>query len=111
MTDKRNVSPDELLKRMGIKERDFKEYVSKVSHLFNSLNKDEQQFYLKNNGRTLAQIAKSLGSDVTVGDVEVLWGGVPRIGEICILACCGHGPAPPPPGPGSATPNAPATNT
>ena len=98
MTEKHEVTRQEILKRMAIKEADFHDYVKKISKFFDSLNEDERQFYIRNNGRTVEQIARSLGKDVTIADVELVFNQVPRVFQVCILACCGHNPpAPPPP--------------
>jgi hypothetical protein len=97
MAGEGRVSREELLARMGIASDDFEDYVNKIALLVESLNKDEKRFYYRNNGRTVEQIAKSLGPDVTTEDIETLFRCVPRFEVFLALACCGHNPAPPPP--------------
>jgi hypothetical protein len=92
----KEVTSDELLNRMGIKRGDFEDYSKKVSLFLESLNEDEKRFYYRNNGRTVEQIAKSLGPDVTCEDVEKLFDCSPRT-HILMLAiqCCGIKNPPP----------------
>jgi hypothetical protein len=88
MAEQRDVPQEELLLRMGIKKDDFEDYKKKFSSFFASLNDDEKEFHIRNNKRTAEQIAKSLGSDVSVKDVEHLFRGAPHIDHIFPIGCC-----------------------
>jgi hypothetical protein len=90
MAEQRDVPQEELLLRMGIKKDEWDDYKTKFSSFFASLNDEEKKFHIRNNERTAEEIAKSLGEDVTVKDIERLFKGVPHFEIMFPINCCRH---------------------
>ena len=82
---------EELLKRMGIEDANFRDYLKKSAHFVNSLDKNQKRFHLEHlPERTVEQVAESLGPDVTEEDVRLLFAEAPPIDGVMYVMCCKH---------------------
>jgi hypothetical protein len=88
MAERHPVSQEELLRRMGISKEEFDKFKTDTYSYYSSLDEKEKEFYVKNNSRTAKEIARSLGEDVTVEDIECLFAGAPRAEAVYFVACC-----------------------
>ncbi|HSY02752.1 MAG TPA: hypothetical protein VK819_11380 [Acidobacteriaceae bacterium] len=77
------MTREDMLKKMGIGDGDFRDYLTKLSAFRNSLNAAQRAFF--DGGKpTVDQMAKWFGPDATAGDVEKLFAEAPpQNGIIC----------------------------
>jgi hypothetical protein len=84
------MTREQMLKKMGINDQDFVDYLKKHNAFFTSLNSDQQDFHIRHHGRKVEQIKQSLGQDATTQDVEVLFGQTLSVVGIAPISCCGR---------------------
>ncbi len=83
------MTRQEMLNRLGVKDEEFRDYLRKLCHFLKSLDAAQREFHYKHSAtKTVEQMAKSFGPDVTTKDVEELFSECPPVRGICILECC-----------------------
>lgn len=80
---------EELLRRLGLTDKELRDFLSKFMAFYRSLN-EPQKRVIERTLPTLEQAARSFGPDVTVQDIEALVGSeVPGGSSGCVIAVIG----------------------
>lgn len=83
------ISREQMLKRMGIKDADFRDYLTKHAAFLKSLNASQRKFHHSNIPRKkVGEVAKSLGPDVTSEHVKRLFKEAPPVMGVMSVSCC-----------------------
>ena len=83
------VDREDLLKRIGIDDGDFRDYLKKSVQFIDSLDREQRKFHLDHlPTRTIEQVAESLGPDVTEDDVRLLFAEAPPVEGVMFVMCC-----------------------
>jgi hypothetical protein len=79
----------ELLKRLNMSADDFNGYMAAYANFLNLLNAQQLAFHMKNNRKLAAQVARSLGPDVSVDDIKALFAAAPADASgMMPVSCC-----------------------
>jgi hypothetical protein len=82
-------STNDLLARLNMSAADFNGYLEAYASFLNLLNAQQLAFHKKNNHNLAAQVAKSLGPDVSVNDVKALFAAAPPDASgVMPVSCC-----------------------
>ena len=83
------VTHEQMLKKMGIKDEDFKDYLKKHTKFLNSLNASQKKFHHRNTPKKkVDEVAKSLGPNVTQDHVKSLFKEAPPVQGLMAISCC-----------------------
>jgi hypothetical protein len=86
---KAEVTREHILKRMKIKDEDFRDYLKKHSTFLKSLNANQRKFHHANAPKKkVVEVAKSLGPDVTTEHIKQLFKEAPPVRGLMALSCC-----------------------
>ena len=84
------VTHEQMLKKMKIKDDDFKDYLKKHAEFLNSLNASQKSFHHRNTPKMkVGEVAKSLGPNVTPEHVKSLFKEAPPVRGLMAVSCCG----------------------
>jgi hypothetical protein len=94
-TSRRAASPkstltrEQMLKKIGLKDEDFRDYLKKHTEFLNSLNVSQKKFHFKNRPKKkVKEIAKSLGPNCTSEHIMLLFEEAPPVLGISPIGCC-----------------------
>src|ERR1700747_925364 len=88
-TAKPAVTREQMLKKMGIKDEDFKDYLKKHGSFLKSLNASQKKFHPTNTPKKkVAEVAKSLGPHVTTEHIKTLFKEAPPVRGLMAISCC-----------------------
>lgn len=82
-----------MLKKMGIGDADFRDYLTKSAAFVASLNEAQLDFHLNSKHPTLTvtEAAAAFGPDVTEEDISKLFEEAPPVASVMFTnACCGR---------------------
>jgi hypothetical protein len=95
---KGEITREHMLKRMGIKDEDFRDYLKKHASFVKSLNASQRKFHHQNTPKKkVADVAKSLGPEVTTEHIKKLFKEAPPVRGLMGVSCCGVKSPPPHP--------------
>jgi hypothetical protein len=84
-----STAREQMLKQMGIKDEDFRDYLKKHAAFLKSLNAKQKNFHHKNTPKQkVAEVAKSLGPDVTTDHIKKLFKEAPPVQGVMAIRCC-----------------------
>jgi hypothetical protein len=90
-TGEPSVTREQMLKRMGIKDDDFRDYLRKHTKFLKSLNASQKRFHHKNTPKKkVDEVAQSLGPNVTPEHVKSLFKEAPPVQGMMAVSCCGR---------------------
>lgn len=88
-TTRAEVTREQMLKRMGIKDEDLRDYLRKHNSFVQSLNTSQRKFHHRNTPKkSVSEVAKSLGPDVTSEHIKKLFKEAPPVRGMMSLSCC-----------------------
>jgi hypothetical protein len=88
-TGESSVTREQMLKKMGIKDEDFRDYLTKHANFLNSLNANQKKFHHRNTPKKkVAEVAKTLGPKVTPEHVKKLFQEAPPVQGMMAVNCC-----------------------
>lgn len=86
---KSTLTREQMLKKIGIKDEDFRDYLKKHTEFLNSLNDGQKEFHFKNRPKKkVKEIAQSLGPNVTSEQIKSLFEEAPPTLGVSAIGCC-----------------------
>lgn len=78
----------QMLAEMGLTQPEFVAYQANLNAFIAGLPPNQQAFHIRNHGRTILEIARTLGPNATAADVQRLFGAAPNQAGVLVMSCC-----------------------